>query len=396
MSAAPSILVLNAGSSSLKFALFDLSDASAAAVRGEIENMETKPRFKARDADGKELTAKPGAPGASVAFEDVLRDLLAFIDDHFGDHPLLAVGHRVVHGGAEHIAPERLTPDGLKALEALIPLDPLHLPHNLRPIRALLAARPDLRQIVCFDTAFHHTMPDVAKRLAVPRALSKAGVRRYGFHGLSYEYISKRLMADAPALAKGRVVVAHLGSGASLCALKAGVSIETTMGFSVLDGLVMATRCGAIDPGAILYLARQGNSFAEIEDMLYRNSGLLGVSGVSSDIRDLIASADVHAREALDLFSYRAAQEIGAMASALRGLDGIVFTAGIGENAPSIRAEICARLDWLGVNIDPVANASGATLISSWDSRVEVRVIATDEEAMIAGHAKTLLGGTVS
>ncbi len=231
--------------------------------------------------------------------------------------------------------PKSITPALLAALEALTPLDPLHMPDNLAPMHAIAAARPSLTQVACFDTAFHHTLPPVATRFALPRAMSAAGVRRYGFHGLSYEYIASRLMQQSPALARGRVIVAHLGSGASLCALRDGVSIATTTGFSALDGLVMATRCGSLDPGVILYLGRQGHSFADIEDMLYRRSGLLGVSGISGDVRVLLASDDPHAREAIDLFTYRIAVEAGALVSALGGLDGLVFTAGIGEHAPA-------------------------------------------------------------
>ena len=391
MSAAPSILVLNVGSSSLKFALFALEGALTATLRGEIENLDSNPDFHARDGGGGALTQKLWQTDAPVAFEDILSALLTFVVANLGGQALRAVGHRVVHGGAAHVAPERLTLEGLKALESMEPLDPMHLPHNLRPMRTLFAAHPELPQIACFDTAFHHTMPSEATRVALPRALTDLGIRRYGFHGLSYEFISERLKRDAPSLASGRVIAAHLGAGASLCAMRSGASVETTMSFSVLDGLVMATRCGSLDPGAILYLARQGKTFAEIEDLLYRKSGLLGVSGISGDVRELVGSGDARAREALDLFSYRAAFEIGGLTSVLQGLDGIVFTAGIGENAPSVRAAICARLAWLGVRLDEAANAANAARISAADSRVEVRVIATDEEAMIASHARGLL-----
>jgi acetate kinase len=315
---------------------------------------------------------------------------LDFIDNHLGRDGLTAVGHRIVHGGADHVVPELITPALLTALRALIPLDPLHMPDNLAPISAVAAARPALRQVACFDTAFHHTMPSVAKRLALPLEISDQGVRRYGFHGLSYEYIAGRLTHLSPALAHGRVIVAHLGSGASLCALKDGKSIDTTMGFSALDGLVMATRCGLLDPGVILYLVRQGHSFADIESMLYHRSGLLGVSGISGDVRVLLASDDPRAREAIELFTYRIASEAGALISALGGLDGLVFTAGIGEHAPSIRSAICTRLTWLGLCLDDVANTAGVDRISTSDSAIEVRVIATDEEAMIARHTLAL------
>jgi acetate kinase len=296
------------------------------------------------------------------------------------------VGHRIVHGGPDYSVPALVTPALLAALDALTPLDPIHMPHNLVPIRAVAAARPGIAQVVCFDTAFHHTMPDVAQRFALPRSISDVGVRRYGFHGLSYEYIAKRLADGIPALAQGRVIVAHLGAGASLCALERGASIATTFGISVLDGLMMATRCGNLDPGVILYLGRLGYSFAEIEDMLYNRSGLLGVSGISGDIRVLLASREPQAREAIDLFVYRLALEFGAMASALGGVDGIVFTAGIGENAPVIRAAVCEKLRWLGIRLDAKANEDGAFCISATDSQVDVRVIATDEEVMIARH----------
>jgi acetate kinase len=295
-----------------------------------------------------------------------------------------------VHGGADHIAPELITPALLTALEALTPLDPLHMPDNLAPMRAVAAARPGLKQVACFDTAFHHTIPPLAARFALPRAISDSGVRRYGFHGLSYEFIAGRLAQQAPALAAGRVIAAHLGSGASLCALRGGVSIETTTGFSALDGLVMATRCGLLDPGVILYLGRQGHSFGDIEDMLYHRSGLLGVSGLSGDVRVLLASDDPHAREAIAMFAYRIATETGALVSALGGLDGLIFTAGIGEHAPAIRSAVCGRLGWLGLRLDEPANAADADCISAADSRIDVRVIATDEEAMIAHHTRTV------
>ena len=283
---------------------------------------------------------------ATADFAATLAGLLKFVDDHLGNSRLCAVGHRIVHGGADHIAPELVTPALLDALKALIPLDPLHLPHNLAPIRALAASRPGLAQVACFDTAFHHTMPIEASRFALPRALTTAGVRRYGFHGLSYEFIVEELKLRVPTLARGRVVAAHLGAGASLCALRNGVSIATTMSFSVLDGLVMSTRCGAIDPGVLLYLARQGKSFEEIEDLLYRHSGLLGVSGISGDMRALIGNDNAHAREALDLFSYRIAFEIAGLTGVLGGLEGLVFTAGIGERAP--RSAPIFATDWLG------------------------------------------------
>ena len=380
------ILALNAGSSSLKFALFHAGEGMGVALRGEIEDMATAPKLLARDAQGAVIAEQHWPSGVAPEFADLLEPLMRLVEAHQGSRRLAGVGHRVVNGGADHVTPARVTPDLLSALEALTPLDPLHMPHSLTPMRTIAAAHPDLPQVACYDTAFHHTMPPVAAQIALPRALWAAGLRRYGFHGLSYEYIAGRLEAQAPSLAKGRVIVAHLGSGASLCALKASRSIATTMGFSSLDGLVMATRCGSLDPGVILYLGRQGRTFADIEALLYDASGLLGVSEISGDLRVLLASDDPRAREAIDLFTYRIATEAGALVSALGGLDGLVFTAGVGENAPAIRAEVCDRLSWLGIRLDPAANAIGRGCISLPDSKIEVRVVPTDEEAMIARH----------
>jgi acetate kinase len=382
-----SILCLNAGSSSLKFALFDCANTLKANVRGEIDNLGSTPRMIAKSHDGSMLINKPLSSG----FDRALHALLDFTDAHLGADGLAVVGHRVVHGGVDHAEPEIVDAALMIALEALAPLDPLHMPDNIAPMRAVAAARPDLAQVACFDTAFHQTMAPLAKRFALPRALYDVGIRRYGFHGLSYEFIAECLATEAPELARGRVIVAHLGSGASLCALNAGKSIETTTGFSALDGLVMATRCGLLDPGVILYLARQGHGFAYIEEMLYRRSGLLGVSGISGDIRVLLASEEPDARDAIDLFIYRIAAEAGALTSALAGLDGIVFTAGIGERSSAIRARVCARLAWLGVRLDEGANQAGADRISAPDSSIDVRVIKTDEEAMIARHAMSAL-----
>ena len=380
------ILALNAGSSSLKFALFHAGEGMGLALRGEIEDMATAPKLLARDAQGAVIAEQHWPSGVAPEFADLLDPLMRLVEAHQGSRRLAGVGHRVVNGGADHVSPARVTPDLLSALEALTPLDPLHMPHSLTPMRTIAAAHPDLPQVACYDTAFHHTMPPVAAQIALPRALWAAGLRRYGFHGLSYEYIAGRLEAQAPSLAKGRVIVAHLGSGASLCALKASRSIATTMGFSSLDGLVMATRCGSLDPGVILYLGRQGRTFADIEALLYDASGLLGVSEISGDLRVLLASDDPRAREAIDLFTYRIATEAGALVSALGGLDGLVFTAGVGENAPAIRAEVCDRLSWLGIRLDLAANATGRGCISLPDSKIEVRIIPTDEEAMIARH----------
>ena len=391
-----SLLTLNAGSSSLKFALFDAVADAPATARGEIADLEGAPHLLARDAAGTILADRHWPAGLPDAFASVLDALLGFADSHLDRGGLAAVGHRIVHGGPHHAAPALVTPALVADLEGLFPLDPLHMPHNVAPIHAVAAARPGLPQVACFDTAFHHTLPREARWFGLPRALEAEGVRRYGFHGLSYEFIAGRLETDLRALAQGRVVVAHLGSGASLCALKAGRSIATTMGFSTLDGLLMATRCGSLDPGVILYLGRQGRSLSEIEDMLYHRSGLVGVSGLSGDVRALLASSDPHAAEAIDLFAYRIAVETGALVSALDGLDGLVFTAGIGENAPAIRSAVCARLGWLGVRLDDVANAANASRISASDSAIEVLVIPTDEEAVIARHTRATVWPSVA
>ena len=387
------ILTLNAGSSSLKFAMFDADFMDGGKMltvaRGEIENLDEAPHLMARDADGNVLAERSWPKGQQETFEAVLEALLSFADSNLAPGELAAVGHRIVHGGADHIAPARVTDALMHELEALIALDPLHMPHNLKPIEAVARARPGLAQVACFDTAFHHTMPPVARMVGLPRAL---GLRRYGFHGLSYESIASSLAHQQPELAQGRVIVAHLGSGASLCAMDQGRSIATTMGFSALDGLLMATRCGTLDPGIVLYLARQGHSFGDIEDMLYHRSGLLGVSGMSGDIRDLVASTAKAAQEAVELFTYRISTEVGALASALGGLDGLVFTAGIGEHAPIIRAAVCERLAWLGISLDTVANAANADRISKSKGRVTVLAMKTDEEAVIAGHTYATLG----
>ena len=385
------VLALNAGSSSLKFAVFKSgADGEVVAVsRGEIEGIGTAPHFIVHDAGGAILEEKRWPDGAAPSHESLVDGLLGWVDRHLGDDGLVAAGHRVVHGGRDFTAPLRLTGDVLAALEALTPLAPLHQPHSLMPVRAINALRPGLPQIACFDTAFHHTMPAVATRLALPRAYAEEGVRRYGFHGLSYEYIARRLRQVAPRLASGRVVVAHLGNGASLCAMRDGRSIDTTMGFTALDGLVMGTRCGAIDPGVLLYMLRQkGLSPHEVEQVLYQRSGLLGISGMSSDMRTLLASDQPHAREAVESFVFRVARETAALAASLGGLDGFVFTAGIGEHAAEIRTAVCERLRWMGV---VPGTAPAASCISAPESRVEVHVIPTDEEAMIARHTLKVL-----
>jgi acetate kinase len=388
------ILSLNAGSSSLRFALtkVEARGEPITVTSGKVEGIGTAPHLIVRDAAGHSLAEQRWDAGQGRQHEAFLAGIFDWVDDFLGTGRLIGVGHRVVHGGGQFAEPVVVSEAVLTALDALCPLAPLHLPHNLAAIRAAQAVRSGLPQIACFDTGFHQSQPSVARRFAIPRALAAEGIRRYGFHGLSYEYIARRLAAVDPAMARGRVIAAHLGNGASLCAMRAGRSIDTTMGFTALDGLVMGTRCGTLDAGVVLYLQQEkGMSPADVQHLLYERSGLLGVSGISSDMRDLLGSEDEHAREAIELFVYRIAAEAGALASALGGVDDFVFTAGIGENAPEIRAQVCQRLAWLGIELDRDANARGAPVISTTDSRIKVRIIPTDEEHMIAIHTVDLI-----
>ncbi len=383
------ILTLNAGSSSLKFALFEIHETVGLdlSVSGQIEGIETAPHFLAKDVEGEVLAERRWQGGARLTHDDFLGELLGWVETHLGAARLVGVGHRIVHGGARFAAPALLDAAVMVELERLSPLAPLHQPHNLNAVRAVARLRPGLRQIGCFDTAFHRTMAPVATRFALPHDLEEAGVRRYGFHGLSYEFIAGRLREVAPDLAGKRVVAAHLGNGASLCAMHAGESVDTTMGFTALDGLPMGTRCGALDPGVLLYLLQEkGMDTAAVEKLLYHRSGLLGVSGLSSDMRILLRSPEPRAAAAIEVFVFRIAREIAALAATLGGLDGIVFTAGIGEHAPKIRRLVCERASWLGVKLDLQANRTGEPRISASDSHVAVWVIPTNEEAMIARH----------
>jgi acetate kinase len=386
----PLIGVINAGSSSLKFSFYE---GEKRLLTGQVDGIGVRPLASATGPDG-EVIAPPdlGAEPPSTPSE-VLPAVIPWARERLGPRRLAALGHRVVHGGLRHSRPARVTPELLAELEALVPLAPLHEPHNLAPIRMALTLNPDLPQVACFDTAFHRTAPEVEQAFALPYALYEEGVRRYGFHGLSYEYIASVLPAQAPEIADGRVIVLHLGNGCSACALKARTSVATTMGFTALDGLPMGTRCGALDPGVALHLIQQKGMSAEaLVDLLYRRSGMLGLSGVSSDFRELLASEDPRARFALAVFCYRAACEIGSLAAALGGLDGIVFTAGVGENAASVRAAICGACAWLGLEFDEAANREHRTRISTPGSRVAVYVIKTDENLMIARHARALVG----
>ena len=388
------IVSLNSGSSSIKFAFFTLDDAGhpERSAGGKIEKIGIAPSLVARRVDGTVLVERTWAQGAGLTHAELLKDLFDWALDHLEGRDVIAIGHRVVHGGMRFAAPRRIDAALLTELDALCSLAPLHQPHNLAAIRAIAALAPDLPQVACFDTAFHHDKSEVAARLALPRALHEQGIRRYGFHGLSYEYIAGRLRTIDRELASGRVIAAHLGNGASLCAMRDGKSIDTTMGFTALDGLMMGTRCGTLDPGVVLHLQTQmGMSPAEIDDLLYRKSGLLGVSGISSDMRVLTADPGRQAQEAVELFVWRAVREFGALIASLGGVDGIVFTAGIGENHAEIRKRICERLGWLGLSIDEDANAANAPCISDRDSRVKVLVIPTDEERMIADHTLAVL-----
>jgi acetate kinase len=385
------VAVINAGSSSIKFALYDAIAEGAARYRGQIEGIGVAPQLKVRSMQG-EAVADCTWPAAGFDHVAATQHILETGVQLAAGTPVLGVGHRVVHGGLHYDAPTRLDEAVLAALGELIPLAPLHQPHNLAPIRAILQAAPHLPQVVCFDTAFHRSQPQLAQAFAIPRWLSDAGVRRYGFHGLSYEYLSRRLRELSPELAAGRVVMAHLGNGASLCSVRDGRSVASTMGFTAADGLMMGTRCGALDPGVILHLMSAYQMDAgKIEDLIYRESGLLGVSGISSDMRSLRASAEPAAREAIALFVYRIVREIGSMTAALGGIDALIFAGGIGENDPLTRAEVVEGCRWAGMLLDPSRNATGAGLISADASRVAVRVIPTDEESLIARHTREVL-----
>jgi acetate kinase len=388
------ILVLNAGSSSIKFSLFaDERDELALVAGGQMAAIHTAPQFVARDASGGKVAEKRWPAQTKLGHEAALAHIVEWLKTTHGErYRLAAVGHRVVHGGAEHAAPVRVDAAMVAKLERLIPLAPLHQPHNLAPIRALLERSPALPQVACFDTAMHRSNPAVAQMFALPAELTEAGVRRYGFHGLSYEYIASVLPRFDPRAAQGKTVVLHLGNGASMCALQSGRSVASTMGFTAVDGLPMGTRSGALDPGVILYLMdERGMDARAVEKLLYQQSGLLGVSGVSSDMRELLESDAPGAKLAVELFVYRIGRELGSLAGALGGLDAIVFTAGIGERAAPIRERVCRQAAWLGVELDPQANAAHGPRISTASSRVPAWVIPTNEELMIARHTRELL-----
>jgi acetate kinase len=384
------LLVINAGSSSIKFGIY-LIDASSGRLivdaAGQIEDIGSQLNFTVKDSHKIVLVERKLSVGEGHGHMDAITVIRAWLQDYFSDGILLAVGHRVVHGGQHLSAPILIDAKVLKDLEDLIPLAPLHQPHNLTAIRAFQEIMPTLPQVACFDTAFHHTQPAVAQRFALPRRFFDEGVRHYGFHGLSYEYIAAMLPTLDPALAKARIIVAHLGNGASLCAIHNGHSIATTMGFTPLDGLVMGTRCGSIDPGVLLYLMNQHNMDAQaLEQLLYHQSGLLGVSGISNDMRALLASDDPHAQEAIEMFVYRIGREIGSLTAVLGGLDALIFTAGIGEHSDVIRAKICQQAAWLELELDEPANKASTTCISTHNSKISVWIVPADENLMIAQH----------
>jgi acetate kinase len=388
------ILVINAGSSSIKFSVFQTAaDRSLSAdVHGQVEGIGGSAQLTVADAKGSKL-AERKLSGASY------QDAIAAIHEWFAGHAggeagFDGVGHRVVHGGLKYSQPALVDARLLADLEQLVPLAPLHEPHQIEAIRAVSAAAPRVRQVVCFDTAFHHDQPLLAREFALPRELTARGIRRYGFHGLSYEYIVSVLPQVAPACARGKLVVAHLGNGASMCAIDQGRAVCNTMGLTALDGLPMGTRCGTLDPGVLLFLMQHERMDAQqIERLLYQRSGLLGVSGVSSDMRTLLASESLPAREAIDLFVYRIGRELGSLVAALGGLDALVFTGGIGEHAWQIRARVCQDAHWIGLTLDVAANIRGGPLISRPGSGPSAWVVPTDENLMVARHTRRLLDG---
>lgn len=396
-----SILVLNAGSSSIKFALFrvDGGEPGERFLRGQVAGIPERARLLFSDRQGKHTLPLDLGSDAHAAPSRALDALLDWLESELAGEPLAAAGHRVVHGGTRFAAPVRVDAAVIEALQALVPIARLHQPYELDAIRALRARRPELPQVACFDTAFHRTLPQVAQLFPLPRAIIDSGVRRYGFHGLSYAYIASTLpqllAGSAIAPERARVIVAHLGSGSSLCALQGGRSTATTMGFTALDGLMMGTRAGSVDPGILLYLMQErGMSVEELSDMLYHRSGLLGVSGVSSDMSTLLASSDPHAREAVDLYIYYVVREAGALIAGLGGIDALVFTAGVGENAAPVRERVCAALSWLGIELDAGANARHERRISTPRSAASVWVVPTDEELMIARETVRAAGLT--
>jgi acetate kinase len=389
------VIVLNAGSSSLKFSLYCRPETGSwgLGARGQIEGIGTSPQFSAKSGSGERLADQALDKTTVRDGRGALDSLAKWLRSTYGGARVLGVGHRVVHGGARFSGPTLITPQVLAELKKLIPLAPLHQPHNLAAVEAVAEQLPNVPQVACFDTSFHRGQPPVAELVPLPREIRSGGVQRYGFHGLSYEYIASVLPEVAPEIAHGRVIVAHLGSGASLCAMRDRKSIDSTLGFTALDGLCMGTRPGGLDPGVVLYLFQNlGLSAKEVETILYKRSGLLGISAVSNDMRDLLGNSDPAAKLAVDYFVYRAAKEIGALAAVLGGIDAIVFTAGIGENSSEIRSRICDASAWLGLELDSDANSRKQTRISRTGSRVSAWIIPTNEELIIARHTGVMLG----
>jgi len=391
------ILTLNAGSSSIKFALFELEAELSERLRGEVDGLGTSASHLLAKQDDKTIADERLDAEQAANHETALDVVLALLRKTIGRSAIEAVGHRVVHGGVDFTQPIMLDAASLDEVEKLTPLAPLHQPHNLAGIRAAQRAFPDAVQVACFDTAFHRSHPWVNDTYALPRAFYDQGIRRYGFHGLSYEYVTGRLREIAPSYAQGRVAVMHLGNGASMCAIRNGRSVGSTMGFTALDGLPMGTRCGELDPGVVLYLLQEkGMTAAEVTDLLYQRSGLKGLSALSQDMRELEAAGTAEATQAIDYFVFRIRRELGAMAAILSGLDAVVFCGGIGEHAWRIRARVCRDFAWLGIELDDGRNQAGETVISTDGSRVRVFVVTTDEEAMIARHTTALLGARIS
>jgi acetate kinase len=392
------IAVVNAGSSSIKFGVFEMGVDERLLFKGQIEQIGVAPRLSVKDSAG-EILAENEWGAKDLDHRSATRVILETIVGLNGGQAVAAVGHRVVHGGTDFAEPAFVTNRVLAQLKDLCPLAPLHQPHNLAVIEAIAVAAPHIPQVACFDTAFHRVQPPLAQSFALPRELTEGGIRRYGFHGLSYEYVSARLRSVAPEHADKRIIVAHLGNGASLCAIEHGRSVASTMGFTAVDGLMMGTRCGSIDPGVLLYLMdERGMDARALEDLIYRKSGLLGVSGISADMRVLRNSGEPTAREAIDLFIYRIVREIGSLAAALGGLDGLVFTGGIGQNDTATRSEVLAGCGWLGATLDEDANENHEERIEGISSKLPIWVLPTDEERVIARHTSALVehGGTAA
>ena len=388
------ILVINAGSSSIKFAvyLWQTGGNLTEDLHGQIEDIGNHPHFKAIDSSKKTLVDNLLQSTETLSFKDCFKIISAWLEEYAQGREIAAIGHRVVHGGIKYTAPVIVDDLVLNDLESLVPLAALHQPHNLAAIRAFQELLPGVPQIACFDTAFHHSQPEMAKYYGLPRSYFEQGIRRYGFHGLSYEYLTRVLPSLDAGISEARIIAAHLGNGASLCAIRNGRSVATTMGFSVLDGLIMGTRCGSLDPAVVLYLLSTCKmDLPAVERLLYHESGLFGLSGLSNDMKKLLESASEEARLAVNLFIYRAVRETGSLAAALGGLDALVFTGGIGEHSAEIRGKICGQLSWLGLDIDAEANQASASRISSRDSRISVWVVLADENRIIASHTQQLL-----